>query len=522
MIHCRCPLALFAFAVFAAVPVAAQAAHSPPGSGVTIKPPKGWLWQPAADERGQVVLSFAAPRALAMRSRGSHLPVLRVARLADEEPAPADIDGLPGRVTGHDVTDYLQGVYGNGMFVAERTDGEIGGHPAVLFTARTARDENKIACYGALVRGPQRIMAEFEIDNDQLAKHQKVFDLAIASLRIEAPSDTAAPVAPWQADAGDWQAMDAAARRRARQAHAEACVEAAAKADEPGWKAHKSKFWTVRSAAGGGETKKAIKAAEAARAWCEKTFAGIGDGGPLPAVLRVFSSPDHYSVFKARLNEQREFSPERRELYFYEDPNAGTADGWGMMFRAVLWQWIDDAAPGSFAHLPRWLDSGLSEYLRSSKLKGRNIEFLSSEVESGRIDYQQRNETMPALWNLVQESMQPSPENGAVEERWGYTPECARLVRWVVDHDGSKAFGMESMLSRYIAGVAEAAAAVGPDPTLRIDTMALDAAQAKTRRERYYAWRDQLLVAINDRVVPLETDAWQAANAAWLQFNKDF
>jgi hypothetical protein len=129
---------------------------------------------------------------------------------------------------------------------------------------------------------------------------------------------------------------------------------------------------------------------------------------------------------------------------------------------------------------------------------------------------------MPALWDLMQEHMQPSPTDGSLEVNWSYTPECARLMRWFWMHDGEKAFEKPNLVSDYVKAVGAAYAKLGPEPTADVPIVALTEAQQKERNSRFYKWRDALLVETNNIVVPLQVETWKAVNEKWLAFNKNF
>ena len=63
---------------------------------------------------------------------------------------------------------------------------------------------------------------------------------------------------------------------------------------------------------------------------------------------------------------------------------------------------------GVLPAMPRWFDLGLWEFLRSTRFDGKKIEFVSGEVERGRIKYYAQNkQSMPALWDLMQEHIRP-------------------------------------------------------------------------------------------------------------------
>lgn len=502
----------------------AQRAHADPKLGIAIEPPKGWTQLPADTDRGQCEAMFAAPRASSAKGGGTHTPTMRVLFFASGGDASGDErDGLPRTTPYRSFDDYLKRGHGGKARVASREAGECGDFEGRRFEATVTDPAGDRRLYGAAIPlDGGELVVEYEVLGDQFDKERKGFERSLDTLeKVEKQADAAqAADAPWAKDPSGWAAMDAAARKQ----HAEAAANAAAAHPGIGWKTYESEHWTVLSAADAGFTKKAIAAAEAARDWCEANLDGIAGGGPLPAVLRIFASRDHFAAFTLRqVDPQIAYSPETRELYFFDDPNAGSSDGYGPLFRAVVLHWADDHAPGSVQALPRWLDQGLTEYFRSTRLKGKKIEFAPGEVENGRIAWYRQNDSQPpAIWLLIQESGQPSPEGGANEESWGYTPECARLMRWFFEHDGGEAFGKPNLVQDYLVGLAEAYRTIGPNPTADVDAARLDEARTKTMNERFYAWRDSILKACNDKVLPLQPDAWKEVEAKWQAFLADY
>ena len=518
-----CPLALV---LALALPLAAQKGVAHARLGLELVPPKGWIELPPAGERGQLELFFAAPRGLAGRTEGSvHTPVLKVLFLRKGGTDQGDVvDGLPRRTPFRDLDDWVRRGHGDRARIGSRESGKHGDFGGQRFTAKVEDAAGDRTLYGVAIpfADEGELLVVFDLLADRFEKERKELDRTLEGLRKTAAKADAEPRVepPWRADPAAFAKLDAAAQARARREFAAGAVAAARKSPGLGWKEVEHRTWTVLSAADAAATSRAIAAAEAARAWCEAELPQLG-GEPLPAVLRVFATPDQYNALKLGDRDQREYSAARRELYFHPDPDAGSKGGYGMLLRAVLWQHLDDADPGILPAMPRWLDNGLWEYLRSTRMKGKQIEFFASDVERGRIDYQQRAKSMPALWHLMQESMQPSPADGASEDPWGYTPECARLVRWLCEHDGGAAFGKPDLLAAYCKGLGAAYRSVGPDPTRDVDTARLDEAQTKVANQRYYTWRDAVLVACNNAVVPLQEEAWRAANAKWLEFNVD-
>ncbi len=353
-------------------------------------------------------------------------------------------------------------------------------------------------------------------------KLKKEIDAVFAS--IEPVNFVASPrlSPPWRTDA-EWAKKDAAARSAAHRAFAEQVTAAAAKAPESGYKVSKHKHWTVLSVADPAYTKKATAAAETAREWLAKKLPELAKGEPLPAVIRVFDNMIQYNAYLSTRLNTREYEQDRRELLLVNDRDNGGSTGWGQTLRAVLWNLFDDVDPGVLPAMPRWFDNGWWEFLRSTKLDGKKLEFFAGDVEKGRIDYyRQKDQPMPALWDLMQEHMQPSPTDGTDEKVWGYTPECSRLMRWFLLHDGQPAFQKPTLVADYVKALGAAYWKVGGDPTADVSLVGIGEAARKERNGRFYKWRDAMLVATNDVAVPLQPDTWRAINEKWLEFNKTF
>lgn len=511
--------AAFASVLNLAAALDAQKAIPEPRAGLAFQPPKGWTELPGDFDRGASLRVFAGPQALASKGEGTHTPVLRVMFFASGGDASRDlVDGLPRATPFRSFEDFA--TRGLGGRIASREASKVGGGEGQRIVVRDL-PLDRVLIGQTLPTSDGEAAVCIEVLANHADKLRKEIDAALGSLEPVPRVAATAHAAPWL-DA-DWVTMDAAARAATRRAWAEEVVAAATRNPGLGYKAAKAKHWTVLSVADPAFTKKAIAAAEAARDWLAKKLPELTKDAPLPAVLRVFDSTDHWNAMTILRGNSREYDPLRRELYVVNDRDLGGATGWGATLRAVLWQLIDDVDPAALAALPRWLDHGCWEFARSSRFDGKKFEFAAGEVERGRIDYyRQKNQPMPNLWDLMQEHIQPSPADGRMEDNWGYTPECARLLRWFWMHDGQKAFDRPTLLADYIRALGVAHAAAGTDPTADVPLLGLTEAQQKERNARHYKWRDALLVGINNIAVPLQPDTWRAINEKWLEFNRNF
>lgn len=502
-----------------ATSLAAQKALTEPRAGLSFAPPKGWTELPGDLDRHATLRLFAAPRALASKGDANHTPVLRVMFFAKGGDDSKDVvDGLPRTTPFRSFEDFAKrGLGAKNVSAEAHKAGKAEGQRLTasdlpgdfsLFGQTVAMDDGEAAvCILVLT--------------NQADKLKKDIDAALGSVDVVARVSAQRTEVPWL-DA-EWANKDAAARLAARRTWAEALVASTAANPESGYKVSKSKYWTVLSAADPGFTKKAVAAAEAGRDWLAKRMPELTKDAPLPAVLRIFDGTDHFTALQLARNDTREYDAEHRELWVVNDRDNGGPTGFGPVLRTVLWQVFDDVDPGVLPAMPRWLENGCWEFTRSTTFDGKKFEFVSGDVERGRIDYyRQKDQAIPAIWDLMQEHIQKSPENGKNEDVWGYTPECARLMRWFWLFDGQKAFDKPTLVGDYVKGLAAAFAKVGPEPTRDVWPAGLTEAQQKDRNQRYYKWRDELLVAANNVVIPLEVDAWKAINEKWLAFNKSF
>ncbi|MEQ1634465.1 MAG: hypothetical protein ABL997_18935, partial [Planctomycetota bacterium] len=377
-------------AVVCSLALPAQGAVSEPRTGLTLKPLKGWTELPGGGDRNATVRLFAAPRSLVGKDDVSHTPILRVMFFDKNADASKDVvDGLPRMTPFRSLDDFA--LRGLGIKDAVATADKAG----ALEFRRVAGKNAVRSLYGAAfaVDGGEAAVC-FEVLTQHLDKLKKDFDATIGSVAVGARTAETRLDPPWATDA-EWHKKDLATRNAARKTWAEAVVAAATKNASPNFKPSKSKHWPVLSAADPAFTKKAIAAAEVMRAWIATKLPELAKE-PMPALLRVFDTLDHYNAYLTTVTETREYDQRLRELHFVNDPDNGGSGGYGMLFRAVMWHAFDDLDDQVLPALPRWFDNGIWEFLRSSQCDGKKIEFSSSDTEKGRIAwYPQNSQEIP-------------------------------------------------------------------------------------------------------------------------------
>lgn len=500
-----------------ALPLAAQKGIAEPRAGLEVKPPKGWVELPGHVDRGATLRLFSATRSLVAKDDNKHTPVMRVMFFPSGGDASKDVvDGLPRTTPFRGLEDFATRGFG-----AKDLKKEAGKAGALECTRMTGTNAGR-TLHGAAfaVDGGEAALC-FEVLSGSFDKMQKDFEASINAVASVARVGEAHPLPPWASDA-QWATKDLQTRQATRKPWIEAVVAAASKDVGTSFKASKSKYWTVLSAADAGFTKKAVAAAEVMRAWWTTKTPDLAKD-PQPAVLRIFASMDQYNAYLTTVTETREYDRDRRELHVAVDPDNGGSSGYGMLFRAVTWHLFDDVDDGILPAMPRWFDNGLWEFLRSSQCDGKKVDFSASEVEKGRmVWYGQNKQEIPKTWEFIQESIQKSPEDGKNEDVWGYTPDCARLVRWWLMHEGGKAFDRPNLFVDYVKAVGQGHARMGADPMLDVGSPHLTDDENKKRNKGQYKWRDDLLSQINTIALPLQPAQWTPVDQKWAAFNQSF
>jgi len=492
--------------------------------GFKIKPPSGWTYLGQHGDRGALRALYCATRDFTPKAGGApHTPMMRVLYFAggagDGE---IEGDGFPKRTPYVSFTDYQQRVYGPLTREKESTDTTYGGFGGRLVRSHAAGDDTLTLYTFVFPHGDGEVAIELEVLTEELGKMKGAFERALKSLAAHeaTPTETgAAP--PWVEDYVQWRELDAASRRSQRAEWGKRWAGQQKARKEPGWKTRRSGPFIVISRADSKSTKRITDAAIAGHKWADKRLGAISDDVVMPAVLRIFADSREHTAYRSRESRPRAYHAARREIYFYKDADTiNTGTGFGLLLRGVLQHYLSDKDPGIVDNQPRWIDLGMAEYLRSTKVsKKKVLEFTASNVEMGRIAwYASNNRQIPALWDLIQELIQPSPERGAVEDPWGYVTECARLIRWF-DAGGGAAMGVDDFLVTYYRAIGTASRTAPPDPAFNVEDLRLEDSQRIDLRKAQYKRRDDFLRAVNSLACPLSEDKWRSANEAWLEFN---
>ena len=494
--------------------------------GIKIKPPSGWVLLGHEGDRGCLRVMYAATKSSTPKGGGfPHRPMMRVMFFAKSNADRARSGDFPMRDPYPSFDKYLLSVYGDLTRKKSSEDATFGEMEGKLVTAHP-RGNEVLALYSFVApRDNGDLVIEVETLTQDLSKNRKALEKALKSLAaVDAEAPAAAEAPEWETDFAAWRKKSRDERYKARTEWGKAWLEAKKAVDHPKWKSKQAGPYLVMSRTDSKTTKRITEAATVALKWAEERFREVSDDSLMPAVIKIFDSREEHDAYRSREALPRPYHTGRREIYAFKDPNQGnTGEGHGVLLRGIVQHVLHDKDPHIMGNLPRWFDLGLSEYLRSTKItKKKGIEFFSSTTETARLKWWiQNGREIPATWNLIQESIQPSPEGGAVEDPWEYVTECSRLLRWF-ESGGNESFKTPDFMVSYFKAIAAAGATEPPDPALDVDTSMLKDDQVAELNKRQYARRDALLIKVNDTAFNITQDDWFAANEKWVAFNNDF
>ncbi len=506
------------------------------GLGIKIRPPAKWTYLGPHGDMGSLRGIFASPREYSPRAgRGRHTPTLRVLWFPREagaetgaKNASAVKDGIPVRVPYLSFADYNERAHGSRTRVVSRAPATFGRMKGRLHVVEVPRDAGgDLTLHTAVIQLDDGEMAlEFEALREQHAKLRKTFDKSLATLittaRVkESQSSISAP--PWRTDYAEWKKLSTKDRGQRRKIFGQLWLAHQKANRGEGWKLQTTRSSIlIVSQADAKFNKRAAQVIDIAWPWIVKRFSGVSDDVVMPAVLRIFNSRKELTIYRQREFEPKEYQPAGREIYFFKNNLGNQGEGYADLIRGMLQQFLFDKHPLIFKNLTRWLDNGLWGYIDSYRIeKKKKLIFFASDIEMGRFAYHKKNNTWPALWELIQELIVTTPTDGTVEDRWGYTPECARMLRWFAG-DGNSPFDKKDMLAAYLQQVGVSAAVAPPNPDTNVDWGRMTEQQSDELRKKVYQRRDKLLAAINNAVIPLSLEAWKRADAAFRKFNDEF
>lgn len=537
------PLAVVTLVLASALPAQIKAGvYEDKKNGFKIRVPDKWSQVPISIDEKWIVARFLCPRTYETKSRdftdyGEHKPVLTVIVFSNEarKAKPVEVERKGGTTylkdrfePYRDYKDYLKRNLSEGFYFDAETPGKVNGVDVTKYSVKIEKNaETKRRLYTWVFKASDGdYAAEFEVLEDHAKAFEGTFNNCLASFRfvpkvLDASANDPRLEAPmWTRDRDAWRKLPAK-ERMAKRKEIEAARQAAMqKSLPPGWKAERTKNYLVLTHADAKFTARVVEAIQACRNWLDETFGELSDEYVMQGVVRICANYDEARAYLKTSSDWGSYSPEDREVVFYQDKGDGNAGlGFGLLFAGLLDQYLDDKDSLLLSYMPSWLHGGLYQYIGTAKIRGGKLVFEPSDWEREMM----RDAVRKGQIASMQQILGAQNESLKQEKVREFYYQAAQMVRFFFGAGGSVP-RFESFVLRYAQAVIPAAQAVIAADEKR-DSREANTEEEEERRakERAQYWpkrRAAVLGRIHDEVLKLATSEWDTANAVWLAYVK--
>ncbi len=523
-------------------PASAEGPFVDKKNGFQVKPPSGWSQIPIKVEEKWICAKWQSDREYDGKEGFRHTPLLRVilfekaktGEAASEggEPVKVEEGGTISLDAPYlDYKDYLKRNYNEGgFFVSAEEEGKIGDTPVSMVEVKV----EKLA-YG----GKKRILAwifhapfgDLAIEGDSLEdkfdKLKPIYVAAFKSFRvIERDAslqggeeiDTGSKIKVGSKD-------ETPEEKKKRRMEAQEKVFKKALADLPkDWTNKRAPHFLVLNHGNPKFMDKVIAHAEAVRTWLDQRFGDIGDGYVQHGIIRICKDSNEEMAFGKSSGDA--YSSENREIVLSGGTDFSKDYEFDSLGRAVLRQYFYDKNDMLYTSMPPWLESGLSQYIGSAKLKGKSLDFAADQGElEGLRDGKRASQLIPVK-DLFAMS---TTELWQGESGRALYAECASVVRYLMG-PGAKQPKTKTLIRDYIAGLL--AVLVDEDAAAEAERANASHGEPKTeeeeeeefkkrRKENWSTKEKDLLRKVFEKNFDGWSDAdWQALQTQWEKATK--
>jgi len=268
-----------------------------------------------------------------------------------------------------------------------------------------------------------------------------------------------------------------------------------------------------------------ISHAEAVRVWLDQHFGDLGDGYVQDGIIRICKDNNEEMAFHKSSGDA--YSSETREIVVSGGTDFSKDWQFDSLGRALLQQYLADKNDMLYTSMPPWLESGLSQYVGSGKLKGRSLEFAADMHENEAIKEGRRAGQLIPVKDLFGMT---TTELWQGESGRALSAECASVVRYLYG-PGAKQPKTKSLIRDYLASLlaivqeedaaAEAERAKGASAGAPKTEQEEEDEFKKRRKENWSQKEKDLLRKVFDKAFEGWTDAdWQSLQGQWEKWSK--
>ncbi|HEX5052539.1 MAG TPA: hypothetical protein VFZ65_12250 [Planctomycetota bacterium] len=518
-----------------AVPAPAQLkgrvwTHEPLGIQVTI--PDGYSVVPLQIDEKWILAKFLSDKAYLSKNRDwnrEHHPLMRVIAFTEAAKKSAGVevqeekDGSTfigiGAVPYQGYRDYVKR-HRSGFFFSKEDEAKVGGQDCLMCEVQINKDEPKLHLYSVVFRRPTfEVAVEFEVLEDRLDKLERSCMDALESVRFTAPAATAGvthgdgakPAETkkmsnrlWTGFRSEWRKRPSLERSEIRHKIEQEHHAAVREKTPPDWTVTDTKHFLVVSHADERFTARMVEGGEAFFEWCEKEFSTLGDDYVRRPVMRLCRDFDEYKAYHFDSSNSTGWSlfDDDHEIGTYRDEYNGTSGkDVSNLFTGILIHYLQEMDPYIVNYSPYWLTWALDDYVSSSLVKNRKIEFRVDDWVRDESRDMQREGKLPGLHKILELDADGFTSMMKVERRTGYA--TTQALRYVLG-PGQKEKVFKDFLRTYFKAVISAAERHADQwdakPGKSAETEEEEEQQAKERADKSKERRKQLQKEINDVV----------------------
>lgn len=307
---------------------------------------------------------------------------------------------------------------------------------------------------------------------------------------------------------------------------------------EPGWRNFETDNFLVVYACKPTYAKLVSKHCEAVIRYLEETFGEIGTGFVQGSIIRVFADekdiPGGWNIsFRTGTVPEYKFARPSSRGYRAEFDSLSTN---------VMGHWFSEKNDLLWRRMPRWLSTGLREYIEDAEMKGSKLTFGKDEWEHDSMiearNAQAKHEGPDANAPLKPIKLVMSmPSDQLFAGRYGFaSSQCSSLVRYLLEGPGKKKKKTKVILSHYLGHIYDKVEAVEKEIKARKKE---DAAREKSMEgmsdeeklaaedEAYLKKRDQAFDKVERQLLDdafaltfknWDESDWKSLDASWMKY----
>ncbi len=176
------------------------------------------------------------------------------------------------------------------------------------------------------------------------------------------------------------------------------------------------------------------------RKWLDARLGYIGTGHIGKVLIRICASRDEYSAYQ----DSRGWFGRGFEIVTYKDNEGWLDSNWSTLNRGIYDQWMDDKNKSLRQAAPRWISSGLPNFLANARSKGKKIEFKADLWDKSQVSTLRREDKLlpaDAFFGLTSDE---------IFADWNNMTQAQFFIHYLLVGPGSKSGKYKNVFGNYL------------------------------------------------------------------------